>query len=146
MSGKSVLHRHVEWWCLVVCPLVSRGTFGPLCDSGCVLTEEVDTWWCWKSGDVVSMYLPLSLLCMFFGLAEITGLSGGKSYMTSQIAWLRKLDCSPLSHIPHHKMRPPQTLFGQSHFDLHQTYVGCPRGALTIHVRLQYGVCKSIKH
>lgn len=105
-------------WCLVVCPLVSRGTFGPLCDSGCVLTEEVDTWWCWQSGDVVSMYLPLSLplLCMFFGLAEITGLSGGKCYMTSQIAWLRKLDCSPLSHKPHHKMRPPQTLFGQSHF------------------------------
>lgn len=33
----------VNGWCLVVYPLVSRGTFGPLYDSGCVLTEEVDT-------------------------------------------------------------------------------------------------------
>lgn len=29
--------------CLVAYPLVSLGTFGPLYDSGSVLTEEVDT-------------------------------------------------------------------------------------------------------
>lgn len=30
-------------WCLVAYPLVSQGTFGSLYDSGCVLSEEVDT-------------------------------------------------------------------------------------------------------
>lgn len=43
MSGISVLHRHVEWMVSCSLSLVSRGTVGPLYDSGCVLTEEVDT-------------------------------------------------------------------------------------------------------
>lgn len=47
------------WWGLVVCPLVSRGTFGPLYESGCVLTE--DTWGggCWVG--MLSACICLSL-------------------------------------------------------------------------------------
>ena len=57
MSGISVLLHHVEW--MVVFSLY-LGTFGPLYDSGCVLTEEVETWGgdCWV---VMSACICLSL-------------------------------------------------------------------------------------
>lgn len=65
----------LDGWCLVVCPLVSQGTFGPLYESGCVLTEEVDTWdgGCWLV--MLSACVCLSLLAQtlvhVFGLAEL---------------------------------------------------------------------------
>lgn len=73
-------------WCLVVYPLVSQGTFGPLYDSGCVLTEEVDTWDGGCRVVMLSACICLSLLCMFFGLDESADLSGGdKGCMTRQL-------------------------------------------------------------
>lgn len=77
----SVLHHRVGWVeCLVLSPCV-WGRIGLLCESGCVLTEEVDTW---DGGGVVSKTMCLRLApntnsCtfFFFNLARtLTGLLG----------------------------------------------------------------------